>query len=122
MMNLPVIKCSGQKQSSLETLVDYIQFLNKQEKSLQSAFFEQLVDGLVYELYFPEELKVAGKEILPHIGELEPITDDMSEGEKLAVIQREFDRLYDPNHPVRNNLETLDSVDVVRIIRDALKK
>ena len=42
--------------------------------------------------------------------------------EKLAIIQREFDRLYDPNHPVRNNLETLDSVDVVRTIREALKK
>lgn len=46
----------------------------------------------------------------------------MSEEEKLAIIQREFDRLYDPNHPVRNNLETLDSVDVVRTIREALKK
>ena len=42
--------------------------------------------------------------------------------EELAIIQREFDRLYDPNHPVRNNLETLDSVDVVRTIREALKK
>ena len=28
----------------------------------------------------------------------------------------------DPNHPVRNHLETLDSVEEVRIIRDALKK
>ena len=33
-----------------------------------------------------------------------------------------LDRFYDPNHPVRNNLETLDSVDVVRTIREALKK
>ncbi len=46
----------------------------------------------------------------------------MSEEEKLAVIQREFDRLYDPNHPVRNAIETLDSVEVVHTIRDALKK
>ena len=42
--------------------------------------------------------------------------------EELAIIQREFDRLYDPNHPVRNNLEALDSVDMVRTIREALKK
>ena len=46
----------------------------------------------------------------------------MSDEQKLAVIQREFDRLYDPNHPVRNRIETLDSVDVVRVIREALKK
>ena len=85
-------------------------------------YFEQLIDGLVYELYFPAELKAAGKEILPHLGELAPITDDMSDEQKLAVIQREFDRLYDPNHPVRNRIETLDSVDVVRVIRETLKK
>ncbi len=82
----------------------------------------QLIDALVYELYFPDEIKAANKEILPHLGELEPLTDDMSEEEKLAIIQHEFDRLYDPRHPVRNNLETLDSVDVVRTIREALKR
>ena len=60
--------------------------------------------------------------ISQHIGELIPITDQMSEEEKLAVIQREFDRLYDPAHPVRNRLETLDSVEVVRTIREALKR
>jgi len=46
----------------------------------------------------------------------------MSEEEKLAIIQREFDRLYDPRHPVRNIIETLDSVEVVRTIREALRK
>jgi hypothetical protein len=46
----------------------------------------------------------------------------MSDAEKLAIIQSEFDRIYDPRHPVRNHLETLDSLDVVRTIRDALKR
>lgn len=32
-----------------------------------------------------------------------------------------INRLYDPNHPVRNNVGTLDSVDEVRIIKEALK-
>ena len=32
------------------------------------------------------------KAILPHLGDLTPITDDMSEEKKLAIIQREFDR------------------------------
>lgn len=39
-----------------------------------------------------------------------------------AVIQREFNRLYDPRHPLRNAIETLDSVEVVRTIREALKR
>jgi len=47
----------------------------------------------------------------------------MSDAEKLAIIQTEFDRLYDPSHPVRNHLETrLDSVEDVRIICEVLKR
>ena len=46
----------------------------------------------------------------------------MSEEEKLAVIQREFDRLYDPRHPVRNHIETLDNVEVVKTIQEALRR
>ena len=84
-------------------------------------FFHQLNSGLVFELYFPEEIKSAGKEILKHLGDLKPITDDMSEEKKLAIIQSEFERLYDPNHPVRFAIETLDSVEEVRIIKEALK-
>ena len=77
---------------------------------------------LVLELFFPIQIKAANKENFPRIGKLEMLTDNMSKEEKLAIIQREFDRLYDPNHPVRNNLETLDSVEAVRTIREALKK
>jgi hypothetical protein len=55
------------------------------------------------------------------LGDLKPINDTMSPEEKLAVIQSEFQRLYDPNHPVRNNLETLDSIEEVWIIKEALK-
>ncbi|MCD6582676.1 MAG: hypothetical protein J7K90_12835 [Desulfuromusa sp.] len=64
----------------------------------------------------PIQIKAANKESLPHIGKPEMLTDNMSKEEKLAIIQREFDCLYDPNHLVRNNLEPLDSVDAVRTI------
>lgn len=117
--NLPVIQT---KVEQIDILIDYTHHIRTTGRTLMGRYFEQLIDGLVYELYFPAELKAAGKEILPHLGELAPITDDMSDEQKLAVIQREFERLYDPNHPVRNRIETLDSVDVVRVIRDALKK
>ncbi|KAB7730213.1 class I SAM-dependent DNA methyltransferase [Rudanella paleaurantiibacter] len=84
-------------------------------------FYEHLINSIVYELVFPKEIKSAGKEILKHLGDLKPITDDMSEEKKLAIIQSEFERLYDPNHPVRFAIETLDSVEEVRIIKEALK-
>ncbi|MBA1446013.1 MAG: BREX-1 system adenine-specific DNA-methyltransferase PglX [Chromatiales bacterium] len=109
-------------QQIIGCVVDYCSLSTLKELKLYAAYFDQLIDGLVYELYFHDEIKAANKEILPHLGELSPITDGMTEEEKLATIRREFDRLYDPRHPVRNNLETLDSVAVVRTIREALKR
>lgn len=122
LQNLPVIKPKAPALPRVESLVDYVQLAKFRRQKIQSAYFEQLVDALVFDLYFPDELKAAGKAILPHLGELPPITDAMSDEEKLAIIQREFDRLYDPRHPVRNSIETLDSVEVVRTIRAALKR
>ncbi len=119
---LPVVPYHNSYGKFLEPLVDYAELTKSKNQKLQSAFFEQLIDALVYELYFPEEIKAAGKEILHHLGELKPILDTMTDVEKLTIIQSEFDRLYDPNHPIRNNLETLDSVEEVRIIREALKR
>lgn len=117
--NMPVPKGD---MPQLSCCIDYSQEMRQSTKRLVSRYFEQLIDGLVYELYFPNEIKAANKEILPHLGDLTPLTEAMSDEEKLAVIQREFDRLYDPRHPVRSHLETLDSVEVVHTIRRALKR
>ena len=120
--NLPIPKISDERQRPFELLVDCVLYTKKNQSKLQSAYFEQLINGMVYELYFPDEIKAAKKEILAHLGDLQPITDEMSDEAKLAIIQAEFERLYDPSHPVRNHLETLDSVEEVRIIQEALKK
>lgn len=122
LQNLPVIKPKTPVSQLTEALVDYVQLAKSLGQKLQSTYFEQLIDALVYELYFPDELKAAGKDILRHLGELTPVIDDMSDEEKLSILQREFDRLYDPRHPVRNIIETLDSVEVVRTIREALQR
>ena len=119
---LPVPQINTDEKAVYESLANYVLLATEKGLKLHSAYFQQLIDGLVYELYFPDEIKSANKRILPNLGDLTSITDTMSEEEKLAVIQREFDRLYDPRHPVRNHLETLDSVEVVRTICGALKR
>ncbi|MGH8560267.1 MAG: Eco57I restriction-modification methylase domain-containing protein [Methylococcales bacterium] len=119
---LPIPKIKIDQQIHFENLTRYIPPLLDKNQKLHSAYFEQLIDGLVYELYFPDEIKAANKEILPHLGELTPINDYMADAEKLAIIQREFNRLHDPRHPVRNHLESLDNVAVVGTIREALKR
>jgi hypothetical protein len=80
------------------------------------------LDALIFETYFPEELNSSGKGLFGHIKTIAPIATEMTFEKKIAIIQREFDRLYDPRHPVRNNIETLDSIEVVRTIREALKR
>lgn len=118
---LPIVNPKIEKQKVIECFVTYVLFLKSVQNKIECDFFIHLIDGVVIELYFPEEIKSAGKEILKHLGDLKPITDDMSEEKKLAIIQSEFERLYDPNHPVRFAIETLDSVEEVRIIKEALK-
>ncbi|SEA48850.1 type II restriction m6 adenine DNA methyltransferase, Alw26I/Eco31I/Esp3I family [Porphyromonadaceae bacterium KH3R12] len=105
----------------LSIVASYLLNNKKRINEVIFNFYEHLINSIVYELVFPEEIKSAGKEILKHLGDLKPITDDMSEEKKLAIIQSEFERLYDPNHPVRFAIETLDSVEEVRIIKEALK-
>jgi len=121
--DFPIAIISDKQQQTMMTLIDYLIIVKNSftEDSLTPAFFDSLLDALVFEIYFHKELQSANKQILPHLGDLKPIKDEMSEEEKLAIIQSEFERLYDPNHPVRNNLETLDSVEEVRIIKEALK-
>ena len=107
---------------TIEKLQDYNYVLSAIKKeNVSQSFFDELNNCIIYELYFPEEIRSAGKEILKHLEDLRPITGEMSEEKKLAIIQSEFERLYDPNHPVRFAIETLDSVEEVRIIKDTLK-
>ena len=118
--NLPIIV--NKTNHPLIDIVNYLVSIKQIEKDdTIKNFYETLLNAVNYELYFPEELKSANKEIIKHLGDLKPITDEMSEEEKLAIIQAEFERLYDPSHPVRNALETLDSIEEVRIIKEALK-
>jgi hypothetical protein len=119
---LPIVPRQEAFAKPLELLVDYLELTQKMDQKLQSAYFEEIIDGLVYELYFPDEIKSVKMEIYPHLGELTPITDKMTDEEKLAIIRHEFDRLYDTWHPVRNHVETLDSIDIVRTIRKALNR
>jgi len=105
----------------LSILADYLFFIFKTGDKLLLNFFNTLADSIVFELYFGIEIKSGKKGILSLLGELKPINMDMTDENKLAIIQSAFNRLYDPNHPVRNNIETLDSIEEVRIIKEALK-
>jgi uncharacterized coiled-coil DUF342 family protein len=103
-------------------LVDYILFLKQfnltnSTNQLIPTYFEQIIDGMVYELYFPELLKKHDREIIKHLGELPAFTDRMSNEQKMKICKKVFDRLNDKAHPVRINLEKMkEEIQEIRII------
>ena len=124
---LPIPKISADKHDIIATIVDYIIYLKKQPstdgKNLAHArdymmvkYFEQIIDGLVYELYLTDELHRADKyffktlldEHLPPIKEIS--------GDKMSLLRNTFEHLFDRKHPVRKNLFFLDSLETIRII------
>ena len=108
--------------SVFANIVDYIIFLKSQKLNnasdqLMPTYFEQIIDGMVYELYFPELLKKHNREIIKHLGELPEFTESISNEQKMKICKKVFDRLNDKGHPVRVNLEKMkEEIPEIKII------
>lgn len=84
---------------------------------LIAAYFEQWLNGLVYELYFPEQLHAAQIRLFDLTEKLKlPELTDIPERGRMEFILREFRRLYDENGTLRSALFTLGNLPEVRII------
>ncbi len=110
LLNIPIYK-NGNIQSFTK-FIDYIIFLKSQllknlSDQLIPTYFEQIIDGMVYELYFPELLKKHNREIIKHLGELPEFTDKMNDEKKMNICKEVFKRLNDKEHPVRINLDKM---------------
>lgn len=107
--------------AQLDILVEYLIYLKSMKSQevkmkLKEAYFEEIINGLVYEAYFPDLITKFNREISVNIGELKPIFDEMSSEEKYKIIELEFYRLDDKTHPVRNNLFYLKSIEEIAAI------
>ncbi len=114
---LPIPSVENWQKEIIEKLVDYILFLTKPDgEKLVVNYFESIINGMVYELFLPEELHAADKRFFePLLQEKLPALADHAGGE-LKVIHKLFDRLSGVNHPVRNNLYFLSNLESIRII------
>ncbi len=118
---VPQIPLSSQK--PFELLVDYVLWLRSHEGLLESVedkvmsgFFENVINGCVYELYFGEEMREANQDILQYLGNL-PSIEHKTDNETLAVIRKIYVILSERNHPVAQRIYYMDSVPVVRVIK-----
>lgn len=109
-------------------LSDYLTWLNSNAsvanklvendpKDVTLNYFEQMINGLIYELFFAEELHTAGLYLFQLVQQANlPSLESIPEGKRLDELQQIFARLYDLNHSLRRALFDLRSLEFVRII------
>lgn len=121
----PIPDSSPEHQKLIATLASYLLALKREFATvevlssihvLMSAWFEQLIDALVYELYFPEEFsgpdtRVSSALLAVRLPSAESLGD--SPATSLAEL---FNTLYTATHPVRQAAFFIDSIPAVRVI------
>ena len=82
-------------------------------------YFEQIIDGMVYELYFPELLNKHNRFIIKHLGDMPEYTDSIGDEQKMKICNKVFDRLKDKEHPVRVNLTKMkEEIPEIKMIKE----
>jgi adenine-specific DNA-methyltransferase len=127
----PIASTTPGQEQCVATLVKYILYLkalpeptdrdDKAKGKLIIAYFEQLIDGLLYEIYFPEEFSDAGKSIcsLLSLDQIPPI--EKIQGDKTIRLHKIFEEIFNISHPVRQLIFFLDTIESVRIIEGRVK-
>jgi hypothetical protein len=96
-----------------------VQSSGSSKVGLVKAYFEQWLNGLVYELFFSGELHARKLTLFDETAKLEP--PDLSkvpEKQKLERLQEAFSKAYEKNAALRGMLSDLKSLEVVRVIED----
>jgi adenine-specific DNA-methyltransferase len=109
----PIVKPSSSCEFILKNLSITIHLLKKQNilydtnNIIFSAFFEEIIDALVFELYFPENFKKSGIEILK-LAEQEFIDiEGKPEEEQKEIILATYQRLTEKKNPLRNQIKLM---------------
>jgi hypothetical protein len=127
MSQIPIPSAIPDQQRWCERLAEALVWLHSPEASkvrdesfgLMAAYFEQWLNGLVYELFFPGELHARKLKLFDETAKLNmPNLAKFSESRKLEVLQKVFAKAYDASATLRGMLFDLRSLDVVRVIED----
>lgn len=125
--NLPVPAATPEQQRWCERLAEALIWLNSPDSvrksggsaptSLMAAYFEQWLNGLVYELFFPAELHARNLRLFVETAKLEPLAlAKLSDTQKLTRLTDVFEQAYKIKAPLREMLESLRTVEPVKTI------
>ena len=124
---LYIPKAENKDQELLETLYDYMAFLNtvgstQVDKTIGNEFigqfFQQIIDGCIYELFFGEHMREREINIIEYLFEYIKPFNDLSEESVITTISKAFDTLYKSDNPVRTRLSLFvsRSPEILKII------
>ncbi|PPQ33342.1 Eco57I restriction-modification methylase domain-containing protein [Rhodopila globiformis] len=117
MLTVPVPVTTAQQRSGLALLAQAVTRCHEAELLAVAARLEALINALVYELFFADELHA--RNLLPFVAARDAGLMNLValEGPALARAAEDWSRcLADPAHPLYATLFDLQSIDAVRII------
>lgn len=108
-------KTSEEDQKLFVILVDSIMWLKAIDESIDNyvdnehiaKLFEDLIDAMVLELYFKEEMKEAGFDFIAHATKLFKSIENHSDSETKDIINNAYQSLREKDNPIRNDLQLL---------------
>jgi hypothetical protein len=126
--SLPIPKAEVAQKAIIERLAAYLLWLHREvlhneeladnaSATLLAGYFEQWVNALVYELFFPEPLHAAGLHFFRLAEEAKLPALSAIKDRELATLRAKFEELYATNHPLRQGLFALDSIEEIHIIQ-----
>lgn len=126
--NLPVTKLPEKKQKLFEALVDLILYAKENSQESEMTTFESIIDGLVFQLYFPDHMQEKQIDILQFVKkDLEEIMqnedfDVLPNNEKEEIIEELHARWTHPDSEVRNRIKlfAVRSPDILKPILESI--
>ena len=124
---LYIPKVENKEQKLLETLYDYMVFLknvesNQVDKTIRNEFvgdfFQQIIDGCIFELFFGEHMREREINILEYLCDYVKPLDNLSQDSIITTIGKSFDKLYKSDNLVRTRLSLFvsRSPEILKII------
>lgn len=113
---LPLIQCNDE--SVFCNAVDYIVFLKNIDSSKPIndfvpnshiiQLFDEVIDAMVYELYFEDDFKKACIEFMKYAQRDFKSIEGKDEKEAIAIIEKAYQTLREKDNEIRNNLKLMD--------------
>ena len=78
------------------------------KENINENLIKEVIDAMVYELYFEEEFKKAGIEFMKYAQRDFKSIEGKSEREAIAIIEKAYQTLREKDNEIRNNLKLMD--------------